>query len=106
MIIRSKIFLFIFVTLFLSFLVYFFENKVRGISDKMEITQEKLIRYNEDLKVLEADWSYLNNPQRLTNLAEKISTDMVSPEKIQFTNLKDLPSREVMLSNAQTQIMP
>ncbi len=90
----------------MAFMVYFFENKVHEITDKIQMTQEKLNHYNEDLKVFEADWSYLNNPQRLTNLAEKISNDMVSPEMLQFTNLTDLPSREVMLSNAQTQIMP
>ena len=108
MIARGKTLIFIFITLFLAFMVYFFENKVHEVSEKIKMTQEKLNRYDEDLKVLEADWSYLNNPQRLTTIAEKINTDMVSPAKVQFTNLRDLPNREVMQANAgtQNQIIP
>jgi cell division protein FtsL len=99
MIIRGKIFVFIFITLCLAFSVYFFENKVHEVTDKIQSTQEKLNRHEEDLKVLEAEWSYLNDPQRLTSIAEKVFTDMNSPAKLQYTTLADLPDREVMLSN-------
>jgi hypothetical protein len=105
---RAKTFLFFMVIFFMSSMVYFFENKVHSISEKIQITQEKLNRYDENLKVLEADWSYLNNPQRLTTLAKKIQNDMTSPEKAQFTKITDLPNREVMVSTANTdnQIIP
>jgi hypothetical protein len=108
MIVRAKTFLFILITLFLSGMVYFFENKVHDISEQIQDTQEKLAHYDEDLKVLEADWSYLNDPERLTNLAEKVDKDMSSPVKIQFTRLNDLPNREVMQANAsdQNRIIP
>jgi hypothetical protein len=103
MLIKGRTYLLILVCLCLAFFVYFFENKVHEISEKISATEEKLARYDEDLKVLEAEWSYLNNPERLTLLAEKIHTDMNSPVKMQFTDLKNLPTREVLYTNAQSQ---
>jgi hypothetical protein len=86
------------------FLTYYTENNVREITDKISETRNKLTRIDEDLRVLEAEWSYLNNPERLTALSEKINDDMKSPTKLQFTDLKNIPIREVMVSNnAQNQ---
>lgn len=90
----------------MAFGVYFFENKVHEVSEQIEITQETLSRNDEDLRVLEAEWSYLNNPERISSIAEKIHDNMNSPTKSQFTSLESLPVREVMYSNAQSQIMP
>lgn len=106
MIIRGKTYLLILVCLCLAFVVYFFENKVHGVTERIQQTEEKIKRYDEDLKVLEAEWSYLNNPQRLTNLAEKINDDMSSPLKAQFTNLEDLPTKEVQFTNATAPLIP
>lgn len=104
MIVRGRTYLFVIACLMMAFMVYFFENKVRSIKDEIAKTEEKLARYDEDLKVLEAEWSYLNNPQRLNNLSAKVQTDMASPAKTQYTNLKDLPTREVMTAKADSEI--
>ncbi len=107
MIIRGRTYLFVIACFMMIFMVYFFENKVHSIKDKIAQTEEKLARYDEDLKVLEAEWSYLNNPQRLSSLAEDIHDVMSSPVRTQFTNLKDLPAREVMTAKADSsQVMP
>ncbi len=106
MTIRWRTHLFIFICLGLAFSVYFFENKVNEIKDKIQLSEETLKRTDEDLKVLEAEWSYLNNPARLTSLAEKIHNDMSSPVQDQFTNLKNLPTREIQFTNAGQRIIP
>ena len=100
-------------------MVYFFENKVNEVSQEIRHTENKLLRYDEDLRVLEAEWSYLNNPKRIRELMEKTqvtknsknlnslvnslmdssSNSLESPKAIQFTNLKSLPDRELKFSN-------
>jgi hypothetical protein len=99
---RNTFFLFL-ITLALVFNVYFFENKVHEITKEISYKQEILNRLSEDLKVLEAEWSYLNNPARLTQIASKINSEMKSPIKTQFTNLRDIPVREVMFTNIQSE---
>ncbi len=91
----------------MAFMVYFFENKVHEARNRISEINEKLARYDEDLKVLEAEWSYLNNPARLSELAKKIDDGMESPSRLQFTNLKDLPTREVLTAKAESeQLVP
>jgi len=106
MMVQGRTYLFVIACMMMIFMVYFIENKVRGIKDDIAKTHEKLVRYDEDLKVLEAEWSYLNNPKRLDSLVNRTQSVLISPKRLQYTNLKDLPTREVMLSKADHQIIP
>lgn len=101
--IKKNTYFLVFLALILVFNVYFFENKVHKISKEISYKQERLNRLSEDLKVLEAEWSYLNNPARLTQIALKINNEMKSPDKTQFTNIKDIAVREVMFTNLENQ---
>jgi hypothetical protein len=103
MTIKKNTYFLVLITLVLVFNVYYFENKVHEITKEISYKKEKLNRYNEDLKVLEAEWSYLNNPARLSQIALKINPEMQSPVKTQFTNLKDIPVREIMFTNIDNQ---
>lgn len=49
------------------------ENRLKHIQEKTELTKESI-------KVLQAEWGYLNNPTRLQRLAEKY-LHILPPEK-------------------------
>ncbi len=99
--VRLSTYIYIISCLAMACMVYYFENKVHEVTEKIADVNEKLSHYDNDLRVLEAEWSYLNDPDRLGKLTAQIHDDMNSPIRVQFTNLKDLPTREVMsASNA------
>ncbi len=106
MIIKGHTYLFFLACLTMAFMVYFIANKVHEIDARIQNTSEKLARYDEELKVLEAEWSYLNNPQRLSRLSAKLHNDMASPARAQFTSLKDLPLRSVQVTSASSNVIP
>ncbi len=98
--INFRTFFYILLFLGLVFSVYFTENQVDSVRKEIKKLNTQLSSYEDEIQILEAEWSYQNNPERLTNLITKINTEIVmhSPKYPQFTDLKNLPENEIYFS--------
>ena len=77
-------------TIFMAFGCFVMKNYVADLEKELVQINQKL---NDDVKsihILKAEWSHLNNPERLRNLASKhIALEPVKPEQI--INYASLP---------------
>ena len=63
--------LFFLLTLFIGGILFKVKHEVLEIEQKLSITVQQISREKENIHILKAEWSHLNEPQRLKNLAEK-----------------------------------
>lgn len=66
--------------------------EVRGLEDKLAALESDLMQSQETIHVLKAEWSYLNRPERLTELAQRY-LDLVPMGPTQMSTLIDVPYR-------------
>ncbi len=70
-------------TFFAAFMVFVMKNCVEDLEKELGQINNRI---NEDVKsihILKAEWSHLNNPERLRNLAAKhIALEPIKPEQI------------------------
>jgi len=66
--------------------------QVRELEDKLASLETELTQSQETIHVLKAEWSYLNRPERLTELAQRY-LDLVPMGPSQMTSLVDVPYR-------------
>lgn len=76
----------------------FLKNKLKEINKQLE-------KYQDDLRVYNAEWSYLNDPKRLQQLAAKYLPNMRPTENRQVVNFDTLMRSdfEKELSNSMIQ---
>ena len=75
---------------FLSFVVFQVENKVDSLRGDLKTVNKKILKHKEDIHVLEAEWSYLNRPERLRKMAGKyLMLDDIALSQIQ--NIDNIP---------------
>ena len=68
------------------------------LTNDVQNLEKELAQINRDIHILEADWSELNNPERLKVLAGKyISLDFIKPEQI--INYSALPLEGEIIEN-------
>lgn len=73
-----------------GFILYSVSRDVRTAELEVYSLQNKIEKENEAIRVLQAEWYYLNNPERLENLAGKyMDVDFVS-ERHLVVNAGDL----------------
>ncbi|MBS0272059.1 MAG: hypothetical protein JSR85_05375 [Proteobacteria bacterium] len=63
--------LFFFLALVIGFILFKVKYEVVEIEEKISQTLRKMKRERETIHILKAEWSHLNEPQRLQKLAEK-----------------------------------
>ncbi len=63
--------IFFILALFGGFLLFKVKYEVVDIEQKLTQTEQQIIREKETIHILKAEWSHLNEPQRLQKLAEK-----------------------------------
>jgi cell division protein FtsL len=68
------------------------KNEVRSLEDELATLESELVKSQETIHVLNAEWSYLNRPERLTALAERY-LDLVPMGPAQMSTLIDVPYR-------------
>ncbi len=73
--------IFLFMSLAVGFLLFQVKYAVVEIEDKLAIATRKIKREKENLHILSAEWTHLNEPRRLQKLAEKF-LDVV-PAKVE-----------------------
>jgi cell division protein FtsL len=54
-----------------ALILFQIKQEVRGLEDDIATTQREILRDQEAVHVLEAEWSYLNSPARIAALAER-----------------------------------
>ena len=68
--------------------------QVRDLEDQLAATQSAIADSREEIHVLKAEWSYLNRPERLADLADRyLELSPMAPA--QMASLIDVPLREV-----------
>ncbi len=66
--------------------------EVRSLEDELSRLENELVDRREAIHVLRAEWSYLNRPDRLTELAKR-HLDLVPMAPAQMSILVDVPYR-------------
>ncbi len=76
--------------------LYLLENEVEHLQRRLAGLDRELLQEQESVQVLKAEWSYLNQPERLQKLALKyvgrVGLKPIGPE--QTGTLKDLPIKD------------
>lgn len=54
-----------------ALILFQIKQEVRGLEEEIAGTQREILRDQEAVHVLEAEWSYLNSPARIASLAER-----------------------------------
>jgi hypothetical protein len=78
-------------------LLYLVEHEVQGLERRLHRLNAELLDSQHAIQVLKAEWSYLNQPDRLQELAsrhaDRLQLAPLEPAQI-VTTLADLPVRE------------
>lgn len=85
-------------TLVIGSYYFVLTNNVQNLEKELAQINRDIQEDIRDIHILEADWSELNNPERLQSLAGKyISLDFVRPEQI--INYSALPLEGELIEN-------
>ena len=68
--------------------------KVEQLEAKLHELNRDIVREQEAKQVLQAEWSYLNRPQRLEALTRELLPKLVPVESGQFVTFSGLPKRD------------
>ncbi|MBC6416841.1 MAG: cell division protein FtsL [Rhodospirillales bacterium] len=73
---------------------YVLKHEVQQREEALRAAYHNILRAQEELHVLKAEWSYLNQPERLAALARtQLGLAPLSPE--QLVRVEDLPFRAI-----------
>ncbi|MCH9000557.1 MAG: hypothetical protein IID48_20155 [Proteobacteria bacterium] len=68
------------------------KQEVREMEEELGIVHRDILRHQEAIRVLKTEWSYLNQPARIADLAGR-HLDLRPLTARQFVRLEDLPPR-------------
>jgi cell division protein FtsL len=68
--------------------LFHIKYKVIDLETRLKNVHEKTLLTKESIKVLQAEWGYLNNPGRLQKLAQKYLT-LLPPDQKQVATVRD-----------------
>lgn len=78
------------------------KHEVQQQERRLEALNEQILRDQETIHILKAEWSYLNDPQRLARLAER-HLDFKPMETAQVSRVAYLPPRPEDFGYSQTE---
>jgi len=83
------------VTVLFSFGLYSLKHYTGVAADRVRILESKIAEQDEGLRILRAEWSHLNQADRLQTLAERyLDLEPLGPP--QLAQLRDLPLRSLV----------
>lgn len=93
---RQTTLLFLLLAGALSVALFTVKYQVQDLEDELVGLNKSIINERQSIHVLKAEWSHLNNPERLGNLAEKyLGMKPVDPSQLaDFTDIERLPLPE------------
>ncbi|MDX1423309.1 MAG: hypothetical protein R3322_09235 [Kiloniellales bacterium] len=72
--------------------VFYVSQTVERLERELAVEQRTILQHQEAIHVLEAEWSYLNRPERISLLAERfLALAPLSADHV--VSLNDLPQR-------------
>ncbi len=72
--------------------LFHIKQQVREMEQELGIAQRNILRHQEAIQVLRTEWSYLNRPARIAELAERY-LDMQQLAAGQFVGFEEIPYR-------------
>ncbi len=72
--------------------LFHIKQEVRELEEELGIAQGNILRHQEAIQVLRTEWSYLNRPARIAELAERY-LDMQQLVARQFVSFGEIPYR-------------
>ncbi len=73
--------------------------QVQRLEAQLDLAQRSILHRQEAIHILKAEWSYLNQPGRLSDLAER-HLGLVPLDSSRLVRLDDLPRRAARLENS------
>lgn len=67
--------------------------EVEKLEARLHDVNRQIVREQETIHVLQAEWSYLNRPQRLESLSKELLPKLVPVASTQFITFARLPKR-------------
>lgn len=84
---------------------YVLKHEVQQREEALRAAHRNIVRVQEELHVLKAEWSYLNQPERLASLSRtQLGLAPLSPE--QLVRIEDLPFRALEQTSGYTHPEP
>ena len=68
--------------------------EVEGLEDRLSDLNRQAMQEQEATHVLRAEWSYLNRPERLSELSRELLPNLQPPDVDRITTMEQLPERE------------
>lgn len=68
--------------------------EVEKLESRLHEVNREIVREQEAIHVLQAEWSYLNRPSRLETLSKELLPNLSPVAAAQFTTFARLPKRE------------
>ena len=81
--------------------LFHIKQEVREMEEELGIVRSNILRHQEAIQVLRTEWSYLNRPARIAELAERY-LDIQQLAAPQFVGFEDIPYRSA--DTAQTPV--
>ena len=81
------------------------KQEVRQMEEDLQAAHRDILKQQEAIHVLETEWSYLNQPARVADLAKRhLGLEPISAERI--VRLEDLPRRVPAIEMVSKDISP
>ena len=77
--------------------MFLLKYKVQALEDELVVKQEQIARDRDAVRVLEAEWAYFNDPERLRRLSAE-HLDFIQPSPGHMKTMSALPFRKGLLS--------
>jgi hypothetical protein len=88
--IRRSIFFWAFIISLTGVSMFLIKHEVQILNAKLNQLHHDVLTHQENISILKAEWSYLNQPGRIEGLARRHS-DYRPTETKQIINIEDLP---------------
>ena len=82
--------------------LFHIKQEVREMEEELGIAHNNILRHQEAIQVLRTEWSYLNRPARIAELAERY-LDLQQLAAPQFVGFEDIPFRSAGAAQTSTQ---
>jgi hypothetical protein len=79
-----------------SAFLYSTNGQVRALENEIETTQANVVHEKESLRVLRAEWAYLNNPQRLATASKQYLASSQVVAAVQVVPIERLSTKLAM----------